>query len=50
MAELNRYTEECGRIEMEKQVNGDYEYGEGDSGMEPQQNQEMKDPENGATL
>jgi hypothetical protein len=23
MAELNRYTEECGRIEMEKQTNGD---------------------------
>ena len=23
MAELNRYTEECGRIEMEKQMNGD---------------------------
>ncbi|KIM72173.1 hypothetical protein PILCRDRAFT_16387 [Piloderma croceum F 1598] len=49
MAELNRYTEECGRIEMEKQVNGDHEYGEGNSGMEPQHNQETKDPENGAT-
>jgi hypothetical protein len=49
MAELNRYTEECGRIEMERQINGDDEYGEKDSGTGPQQNHETKDPENGAT-
>jgi len=30
-------------------MNGDNEYDEKDSGMEPQQNHEMKDPENGAT-
>jgi hypothetical protein len=46
MAELNRYTEECGRIEMEKQINGDDEYGEKDSGREPQQTNETKDPKN----
>jgi hypothetical protein len=49
MAELNWYTEECGKIEMEKQMNGDDEYSEKVSGMGPQQNQEMKDPDNGAT-
>jgi hypothetical protein len=49
MAELNRYTEECGKIEMEKQMNGDDEYSENVSGMEPQQNQETKDPKNGTT-
>jgi hypothetical protein len=37
MAELNRYTEEQGRIEMERQINGDDEYSERNSGMGPQQ-------------
>jgi hypothetical protein len=49
MAELNRYTAECGRIEMEKQMNGDDEYGEQDSGRESQQTDEVKDPKNNAT-
>ena len=34
---------------MEKQMNGDDEYSEKVSGMEPQQNQETKDPKNGTT-
>ena len=46
MAELNRYTEECRKIEMEKQINGDDEYSTKDSRTGPQQAHEMKDPQN----
>ena len=48
MAELNRYTEECGKIEMERQINGDDKYSKEDSRTEPQQTHETKDPENNA--
>ncbi|KIM74065.1 hypothetical protein PILCRDRAFT_14709 [Piloderma croceum F 1598] len=49
MAELNRYTEERGRIEMERQINREDEYSEKDNNTGLQQTQEMKDPENNTT-